>query len=270
MGGMKMGDYIELANSYFRLLHWVDSSNAEKKNTAFRSLDKIMRFLNESDVEIIDLTSQPFSEGWAIKVMKIDDTVPEKEMVFTKMVKPIIQIKGEVVQEGEVYVGRYEAAAETKDLTTEDTGPESENVEEAVLPDENSACESIGPDAPESSLIKRIIKKVRDLHPSPVKWAKAGLAAGLLVIIILAAICLNGHMTTQVDISKIEKKIEELTVADYRNQKGEKNIVTYEIRNGDNTIIITQPIEGSISSTVDLDGNPVTVSTMNDLPYKGE
>jgi len=257
-----MADYIELANSYYRLLRWVEATDAEKKNTALRSLDKIKRFLTDSSVEVIDLTGQPFSEGWAVKVMKLDDTVPENELVFTRMVKPIIQINGELAQDGEVYVGRLEA---------EDNGAQA-----PVAPEENRAAEAAeAPAEPDTQtneeapaagsaaiqLIKKLAEKVKALPVTGQQWICGGFAAAVLVIFILVACTLGGQSGLRSDVAAVDGKVDGLALSDYHSQTGEAPVVTYEIRSGDSTIVVTQPIGENAVSVIDIGGVPVTLTT---------
>lgn len=251
-----MGDYVELANSYYRLLRWVEAADVEKKNVALRSLDRIRRFLDESEVEVIDLTLQPFSEGWAVRVLKMDDTVPENELVFTKMVKPIIQIKGEMVQEGEVYVGKHDA-----DIVSIDQ--EAESKTETVETEQNQPVSDIEQSIDAKAWMKKFTERIKDCHLSAKQWTIVACGVVSLLLIILVSCCLGGQSGLHTEIATVDKKIEELSIADYRNQLEESHIVTVELRNGDNTIIVTQPIGEAVKSTVDLNGNPLTITTMN-------
>lgn len=263
-----MADFVELANSYYRLLRWVEASEAEKKNTALRSLDRIKRFLTESNVEVVDLTGQPFSEGWAVKVMKIDDSVPENELVFTKMVKPIIQVNGELMQEGEVYVGKIELE-EVKEETVE-------KAEETPIP--TAPIEPI-PDVvedepatknPVADWFKKAVAKVKTTPITPNQWTMGAVGIVALILIILVACALGGQGNIRSDVAAVDKRVEELALVDYRNQMG-SSIVTYEVRNGDNTIVVTQPIGEAVVSTVEINGVPVTITTNgNNANNEGE
>lgn len=264
-----MADFVELANSYYRLLRWVEACDAEKKNTALRSLERIKRFLNDSSVELVDLTGQPFSEGWAVKVMKMDDSVPENELVFTKMVKPIIQVNGELMQEGEVYVGKIEQE-ENKEVFT-DPAESVPVVEESV-----GANDSIDKDMPAKqnpvvSWFKECSIKVKNLPVSQNRWFAGAFAIAALIVIILVACTLGGQSGLRADVAAVDKKVDELAVADYRNQLGATSIVTYEVRNGDSTIIVTQPIGETVVSNVEVNGVPVTITTnANNTTVEGE
>lgn len=258
-----MGDFVELANSYYRLLRWVETADVEKKNTALRSLDRMKRFLEESNVEIIDLTAQPFSEGWAVKVMKIDDTVPENELVFTKMVKPIIQINGEVVQEGEVYAGRLGLTATENDQATDNSSDldktndqlNTDNIETPGHSESNSS---------HISWIMAIMEKIKSFQPSSTQFISTILGLVAIILIIMIACGLGGHSIIQADIAALSKRIDEYSLLDNNGN------VTYQIQNGDNRIIITQPIGEYIVSTIDMNGTPVTITTTGNVALEGE
>lgn len=258
-----MADYVELANSYYRLLRWVETSDADKKNTALRSLERIKRFLDDSNVEVVDLTGQPFSEGWAVKVMKMDESVPDNELVFTKVVKPIIQINGELKQEGEVYVGKLEQA-EKKEQVEELVGSvPNEEKGKTTQEDENARKHGA------SLWLRGLVEKAKKLPASPWKMIATIFGIVALAIIILLACTLGGQSGLRTDVAAVDKKVDELAVVDYRNQLGTTSIVTYEVRNGDNTIIVTQPIGDAIVSTVEVNGVPITIVT-NTTTIEGE
>lgn len=261
-----MADFVELANSYYRLLRWVEASEVDKKNTALRSLDRIKRFLDESNLEVVDLTGQPFSEGWAVKVMKIDDTVPENELVFTKMVKPIIQINGELSQEGEVYVGKLDlVATEEKDIQEPVENAEAEgNIPASGKEKSSDTSNQI------AQWFRNNIVKCKDLNPSSWRWIIGSFGVVALIILLLIGFTLGGNNAIRSNVAAVDRKIEELSLGDYRNQLGENANVTYEIRNGENKIIVTQPIGASVNFTVDWNGNPVTITTNNSVTTEGE
>lgn len=269
-----MADYIELANAYYKLLRWVDGAEVKKKNTALRSLDRIMHFLNESNVELIDLTAQPFSEGWAVKVMKMDDTVPENELFFTRMVKPIIQINGELVQEGEVYVGRLELnpveSAPLADNTQVDTNPPADAADVADTAHDVPVDEDSIEATTKSSLLQKLRAKLTNLHLSPIHWGFVGVAAVAFVSLIVSICALCNLADIQTDIAETDQQVKQILLANDQNQPDERSIVTYKFQKGEEIILITQPIGEKVQSTVDINGVSVMFTTETMLETDGE
>ncbi len=261
-----MADYVELANSYYRLLRWVEGTEAAKKNTALRALDRMKRFLSDSAVEVVDLTGQPFSEGWAVKVMKIEEGVPENELVFTKMVKPIIQINGELVQEGEVYVGK----PQLKEITEQIEESEEHLTEAPVdvqspenppeVPD-SIPEETLTPDMLTEKWYEKVLAKAKSFHITAQQWVTIATGIVAVILIILVACTIDGQSALRADVAAVDTKLAELTLVDYWNQPGETSIATYEVRNSDHTIIVSQPIGESVTSIIDLQGTPITITT---------
>lgn len=260
-----MANVVELANSYYRLFRWVENAAIEKKAPALRALERIKRFLTESGVEIIDLTEQPFNEGWAVKVLKIDEGVPENELVFSRMVKPIIQINGDLVQEGEVYVGKATPA----------TIPQSENSTDNTLSDteKEHIVKQLGPT--KHPTIAMQIEKLREIIAKvPFKlqlWPTIiGSVAMLCVVIFLVCTGVK-HAELKNDIIELERQVESLSMTGHTIPLGDTVVVTYELRHGDETILVTQPINEPIVSTVEINGSLLSITTtLNSTATEGD
>lgn len=100
-------DLSELALNYWRLLNWVEKSNADKKSIANSALKRINMYLEKQQIELRDLSGQRYDDGFAADVLGIEtetDT-PEEDLIVSEMVKPIIIYRGSVIKHGQVILG---------------------------------------------------------------------------------------------------------------------------------------------------------------------
>lgn len=101
-----MADITEIAVAAWRLEKWLDNVNVERKMAAKSALRSIKRYLQENEIEVIDLTGAGFDVGLAVSVVNNESSeTDEDKLIIREMVKPIVKEKGSVIQYGQVILG---------------------------------------------------------------------------------------------------------------------------------------------------------------------
>ena len=101
-----MADITEIAVAAWRLEKWLDNVNVERKMAAKSALRSIKKYLQEKEIEVVDLTGAKFDVGLAITVVNNEsEETDEDKLLIREMVKPIIKEKGAVIQYGQVILG---------------------------------------------------------------------------------------------------------------------------------------------------------------------
>ena len=103
-----MADINEIAISYWRIDKWLKNTNVERKMAVTSSLRSIKKFLDNNNVEVLDLTGNKYDAGLAVEVIGRDyedETPDESKLVISEMLKPVIMQNGSVMQFGQVTIG---------------------------------------------------------------------------------------------------------------------------------------------------------------------
>lgn len=94
----------ELAVAAWRLERWLDNLNAERKMAAKKSIREIKKFLDASDVEIVDPLGWKFDPGLAVEVVNNEaEDVDEEKLLIIQTNSPIIKQNGAVTQYGRLF-----------------------------------------------------------------------------------------------------------------------------------------------------------------------
>ena len=128
-----MADITEIAVAAWRLEKWLDNVNVERKMAAKSALRSIKRYLQENEIEVIDLTGAGFDVGFAVSVVNNESSeTDEDKLIIREMVKPIVKEKGSVIQYGQVILGdeikQPKANNVVEDETTESPVGEVTNI----------------------------------------------------------------------------------------------------------------------------------------------
>ncbi len=137
-----MADITEIAVAAWRLEKWLDNVNVERKMAAKSALRAIKKYLQENQIEIVDLTGAKFDVGLAVSVVNNEsDETDEDKLIISEMVKPIIKANGAVIQYGQVILGDTVKQPKANNVIEEDnTSPvEKEAIEIATAIEENKA-----------------------------------------------------------------------------------------------------------------------------------
>lgn len=154
-----MVEISELATAVWRLGKWLNSIETDRKMAAKSSLRVLKRYLEEKEIEIIDLTGSKFDEGLAVSVVNNEAEEDATDLVILETVKPIILCSGAVIQYGQVIIGKpvaEEESIEKTDKTESADGEQNDNQNEKKV----SAAASI-------------VAKIRDkIKIKPLDWQK--------------------------------------------------------------------------------------------------
>lgn len=96
----------ELAVAAWRLERWLDNLVAERKMAAKSSLRSIKKFLEASNIEVVDPVGTKFDPGLAIEVINNEaPDIDESELIIIETNAPIVKQDGAVIQYGRVILG---------------------------------------------------------------------------------------------------------------------------------------------------------------------
>ena len=120
----------ELAVAAWRLERWLDNLVAERKMAAKSSLRSIKKFLEASNIEIVDPVGTKFDPGLAIEVINNEAAdIDESELIIIETSAPIIKQNGAVIQYGRVILGTsVKEQKANSEILTED----NDNAEQAA------------------------------------------------------------------------------------------------------------------------------------------
>lgn len=97
----------ELAVAAWRLERWLDNLNAERKMAAKKSLREIKKYLEASEIEIVDPLGWRFDPGLAVEVVNNEaEDIDEDELIIVQTNSPIIKQSGAVIQYGKIILGQ--------------------------------------------------------------------------------------------------------------------------------------------------------------------
>ena len=97
-----------------------------------------------------------------------------------------------------------------------------------------------------------------------------GSVAMLCVVIFLVCTGVK-HAELKNDIIELERQVESLSMTGHTIPLGDTVVVTYELRHGDETILVTQPINEPIVSTVEINGSLLSITTtLNSTATEGD
>lgn len=157
----------ELAVAAWRLERWLDNLNAERKMAAKKSIREIKKFLDASDVEIVDPLGWKFDPGLAVEVVNNEaEDVNEEELIIIQTNAPIVKKNGAVIQYGKIILGQeIKEQKANNEIRTASQQSETENVETVEPPKEEAVLKQsklfVGEDA--AYWIKRFdCKAIRD------------------------------------------------------------------------------------------------------------
>ena len=106
---VSMESLIRLSIECWRLRQWLNRSEGDSSALAVRHVARqFEEFLNGNEIEVMDLTGQPYEAGLAVEVL---DTVKDESShrdyaVIVETVSPVVVWHGMVVKFGQVVIGR--------------------------------------------------------------------------------------------------------------------------------------------------------------------
>jgi len=105
---IQVKDLIELAIELWRLEIRMNTSLSSlptnQKEILNNSIQKLKRYLEKNDIEILDHTNQKFNEGRNLDILAVDKDSTISEAIIKETKEPTIIHKGYVVHKGKVIV----------------------------------------------------------------------------------------------------------------------------------------------------------------------
>ena len=105
---IQIKDLIELAVDIWRMeqrLNKVMPFIPENQKVLFEnSIQKLKRYLNKNEIEIIDHTNQVFNEGRNLDIIAVEKGFDISESIIKQTIEPTIMCKSHVVHKGKVIV----------------------------------------------------------------------------------------------------------------------------------------------------------------------
>lgn len=104
----EVDDLVELAIDYWRLEHRMGKAIAtlekSSKENIESSLERIKRYLDKNDIEIIDHTNQKYDEGQNLEILAVEHDPKAREDTIKETKEPTVLLKGQVIHIGKIIV----------------------------------------------------------------------------------------------------------------------------------------------------------------------
>lgn len=220
-----MADITEIAVAAWRLEKWLDNVNVERKMAAKSSLRAIKKYLQENEIEVVDLTGSRFDVGLAVSVVNNEsEETDEEKLLISEMVKPIIKEKGAVIQYGQVILGDEVKQPKANNVVDE---AKVEAVEKAA----EKAAEEISSDTSDNSTVvadtsqEKIEERVDSKSAKDKKIFKV-IAWASVVCLQIIVICLL--FRTMGDINILKDK-EPVTIVQNEEDKSTEAMTQKEV-----------------------------------------
>ncbi len=114
---IQTNDLVELAIDYWRFEHKMrkalEKIEGSHKESLENSLERIKRYLDKNDIEIIDHTNQEFDQGQNLEILAVEHDPKVKVDTIKETREPTILLKGQVIHIGKVIVATKKEVDET-------------------------------------------------------------------------------------------------------------------------------------------------------------
>lgn len=97
-----MENLTRVANATWMLKKWMNENEVSKKIKIKKALLELDTFLNENNVEIVDLCGKEYDPGLNCHVMNEDYDEEASSNMIAEMVQPIVYREGKLIQYGKV------------------------------------------------------------------------------------------------------------------------------------------------------------------------
>ena len=190
-----MADITEIAIASWRLEKWLNNVNVERKMAAKSALRAINKYLQENNIEVLDLVGNKFDTGLAVSVVNNEsEEKDEEKLTIIEMVKPIILQNGSVIQYGQVVLG--------------------DKVKEEKP---NEVIQNVVKEKPEQNIIKESEKQIatKDSKTSSRWIVLFGISQITIVALIIYCIVSIGGIKRYFPIELNVPEQKEITIPDY-------------------------------------------------------
>ncbi len=109
---IQANDLIEFSIDFWRMVQRINkiskSLTKEQKEIIDNSLQKVKRFLDKNDIEIVDYTDQEYAEGINLEILAVEKDKSVEKTIIKETKEPTIMHKGQVVHIGKVILASNE------------------------------------------------------------------------------------------------------------------------------------------------------------------
>jgi hypothetical protein len=109
---IETNDLVELAIEFWRMEHKISrisSTLAEDQRESLNSsMNKLKRYLDKNDIEIVDHTNQKYSDGENLEILAVEKDPNASDTIIKETKEPTILHKGEVIHLGKVIISSKE------------------------------------------------------------------------------------------------------------------------------------------------------------------
>jgi molecular chaperone GrpE (heat shock protein) len=114
---IQTNDLVELSIDYWRFEHkmkkTLEKMEESHKKSLENSLERIKRYLDKNDIEVIDHTDQEFDQGQNLEILAVEHDPKAKVDTIKETKEPTVLLKGQVVHIGKVIVVTKKEVDET-------------------------------------------------------------------------------------------------------------------------------------------------------------
>jgi len=103
----QLKDLIELAVEIWRLENRINRNmdiQESQKEILRNSIQKIKRYLEKNDLEVLDYTDKKFNDGRNLEILAVEKDPTVKDSIIKETKEPTIMCKGQVVRKGKVII----------------------------------------------------------------------------------------------------------------------------------------------------------------------
>lgn len=99
-------DLVELAIDVWRIKQRIIKALAnlpeDQKKILENSIQKLIRYLEKNDIEIVDYTNQKYNDGLNIEILAIEKEPSITESIVKETIEPTIICKGQVIRKAKI------------------------------------------------------------------------------------------------------------------------------------------------------------------------
>lgn len=99
-------DLVDLAVEIWRIEQRFNKSFSKLSNNQRagfeNSINKLKKFINKHDIEVIDYTNQKYNEGLNLDILSIEKKSSQSEPTIKETIEPTILCKGQVVRKAKI------------------------------------------------------------------------------------------------------------------------------------------------------------------------
>jgi len=109
---IETNDLVELAIEFWRMEHKISrilpTLPEDQRESLNNSMNKLKRYLDKNDIEIVDHTNQKYNEGENLEILAVEKDPNVSDTIIKETKEPTILHKGEVIHIGKVIVSSKE------------------------------------------------------------------------------------------------------------------------------------------------------------------